>query len=316
MATTRTIRACALLAVLCAFSCSSRLQPPPPPGAAIDLLPGKLVPPELDLALRVDLSRMKAALGEREMMRLTSEAAFHDLGKGSALGRALPKARVLWIGLRPGLEPALTDNVVVLQGSFRDFDPRRVGRGKVWSPPRLLPDGFVVYERSALGARSEPARIYLRGDTVLVFASVATLDSTQRIIELSRDDSDLNVPELGVLSFAARVPTLQALVRERAPRAERLLSDVEALSGYADLSAQTISLKLRMVFKSPVRAQRTADAVKLLVSALEADRSLTRLLRALRVEVVGSSLWVYASMTHDDFRAAWACLQNSGNCTP
>jgi hypothetical protein len=261
---------CALLSLAC-----TPARVGPPPDAPSMARPLAAMPADLDLVLRLDLRRIRDTLGVSAMAAL-SEQAVHGLhGADSAtdalLLAALKSTDTLWLGLRPmhGFEAA--DSVFVMSGHFPDFDPHRASSTPRFSGPIDLGGTLRRFDRDRPPTRSAPARIYVRGDDLIVSLSEAEIDSVERSLEEQRGAPALEPAEKGVLSVVARPRGLPAelfagseAIRHVAQRAERLELN-------ADLSAAGVDASLALRFEDAIAAEHVASAVKELRDALQSS---------------------------------------------
>ncbi len=115
-----------VLGAALALGCASRSLPPPPPQSPLVDAKSAL-PPDLDLVVRVDLARVRSALGPSAVadLRRAAQSSSGLEGSDSLLGPLFEHADVLLVGVRPRLATDL-DHVIVLEGRFDDFDPSKI----------------------------------------------------------------------------------------------------------------------------------------------------------------------------------------------
>ncbi len=278
------------LLMLAAVGCASRQLPPPPPAPALESAEDA-IPADLDVVLRIDLERMQRALGGTALAELEARAR---AGAGSGadeqklMSDLLQSARTAWVAVRPGQSVGLTDNVVVLEGRFADFEPTRYAAAPPWHSSIDLGGGWRVYERQQPEQRSAPARIYARGNDWVVLVSAAEVDSVERTIEQRQGGEPLQAPSQGAISIVARARPLAARTRERSPSAARLLARASRLQAHADLAASGLRAELEVVFDAPEDAGDAAQATRLVAAAVAQEGGLAAALASrLRVEAVG-----------------------------
>jgi hypothetical protein len=136
------------------FACSPLppAEPPPPPEAPLLGDPASVIPADLDLVARVDLRRLRDALGgafdslfEQVMERAPSGE--RDAATGRLLLTLLLKADTVWLGARPGFSAEQTDSVLVLRGAFSQLVPHAIGGDPAWQRPERLGGGVLRFER-------------------------------------------------------------------------------------------------------------------------------------------------------------------------
>lgn len=244
--------------------------------------PVRAIPSDLDVVVRIDLDPIRAVLPQGAESRLAL-AALSAVG-ASAVGSTGPDplaapraasavvrqgllgARQIWIGLRPGPNPAHWDNVLVLRGDFSFL--REAELTRAFHPARPLPQGWRVYEARRIEGRVAPAALYAYLDDLWVVASVAEVDAVERVLEGRASEPNVEPPERGVISCAARLPALAALLRADSPKSARLLERARDAQASADLTAEGLVLSAEMRFAEEDEATRAASAVRLLLYAL------------------------------------------------
>ncbi|HYO96829.1 MAG TPA: hypothetical protein VER33_20100 [Polyangiaceae bacterium] len=247
---------------------------PPPPAAPVVSEPARLIPADLDLVLRVDVTRVAAVLGlqaERDLERLLQRAPVEepDFATRRLLLSLLARTRTLWIGVRPGLAPELTDNVLVLRGDFAGLLPTEVGGSPPWRGPHDLGGDWRRYERAAPTQRAAPAVLYVRSGDLAIFGSVAEMDALERTIEGGQPDSGVQVPDTGSVSLGARLPSLRSRLVETAPSVAKLMRGAESLQASVDLASGYFELNAELRFDAPERAPAVAEALRAVSLALE-----------------------------------------------
>src|SRR5690606_34263799 len=123
------------------------------------------------------------------------------------------------IGWRPGPRPEHWDNVVVLRGDFSKVDEALLAQA--FHPPRDRGGGWRTYDVREMGGRAAPARVYAHLEDLWVVASAAEIDAVDRVLDGRAFEDRLEAPEQGVVSLAARLPSVATRLRHRAPKAAR-----------------------------------------------------------------------------------------------
>ena len=290
-----------LMAVLALVACGPERVPPPAAGPSL-IDPADAIPGDLDVAIRVDLKRIRASVGQTLFESLRNRAAIArggaDAGSERLLADALARSETAWVAFRPGLPAELTDNVVLLRGDFARIDPRSYGTDPKFRGPRDLGGAWRLYERDEPKARSLPARIYARDDTILVFVSTAEIDSVERSLERRMDDPHVEPEAAGVVSVEARTPALARLVLERSPAAAKLLRRGQKLRAHADLGPNGLTGELELGLESAEDARETAEASALFARALaEQGGEVATFVKGLTIEAVGESVVARLSLT-------------------
>ncbi len=181
---------------------------------AVELLPG-----DLDAVLRIDLARMRAALGpitQSLSTRVGSEVDVQD----ELATKAIERARVVWIGTRL-TDMDTGDRVLIIEGDVEDLRPDPVVFHVV-DPP--LSDDVKTFERKGPLSRNATARIHLLGARTIVFVSSVEADGVERILRQGADPDRRDPPADGLLSadvrgrrlppqFERRFPSIGSIVR-------------------------------------------------------------------------------------------------------
>jgi hypothetical protein len=292
-------------------ACAQRVPAPPPsPVAAVMDRPASAIPADLDVAIRLDLDAARrlfgAGIGQALKFDVADEA--EDPGAAALLATAFSHADVIWIGFRPGLAAKLTDNVLVMRGNFAGVDPPFEGKG-AFRPSTDLGAGFRLYTRAAPGRRSAPSRLYARADDWLVFVSEAEVDGAERAIELRAGDEQVEPPEHGIVSLAARVPPLVPLLAPKYPSVSEALGAAVRLEGAADADDRGLRASFEIRYQEEKDATEGRDHLVPLLGALSrAKGPLGRLARGADATVTGPVLVVKITLDGPGLAALIGCL--------
>ncbi|HEX3776188.1 MAG TPA: hypothetical protein VHV51_17070, partial [Polyangiaceae bacterium] len=162
--------------------------------------------------------------------------------------------------------------------------------------PIDLGAGFRRYDRAAPKTRAAPARIYTRGDDLIVSLSEAEIDSVERALEERRGAPPLEPPEKGALSAVARPRVLPSSLFDSAPALERLAQHATRLELSADLTSAGVDAALSLKFEDSSTANRVGSALTELRDALK--NSPGRLAKlAARLEVTNAAEFVTLHLT-------------------
>lgn len=300
------MRARALLFGLLALSaaCGPRRLPPPPAAPRV-VAAAELIPPDLDVVARLDMARMKAALGGVTPQLLSREV----LARGNADGgepeelmlEALLEADVVYLGYRPSALLLPLDRVLALQGHFTPIT--KTPRG--FSGGVDLGADVRYWDRSGSEpfARSAAARLYAVGSRVRAFVSEAELDAVERTLEDGAGPRRLAAPEEGALSIAAR-PQLLANLAGGGLR--DLLDESKTLELTVDLTSDAASLRAALVTASPEHASQLASAGGLVLARALGERAKQAELRA-----VGERVTLGLRASREELAPLVACLQGA-----
>ncbi len=310
----RAMRARFALGLLVAACSSERAIAPPPAAPQLDE-PQVAIPADLDLVLRADLKRIRAALGmdaAAPLLEGLSQRAPRDEPDGATaeLGRKLLLAAdTIWVGVRPGLAAELTDSVVILRGDFRALVPSELGGEPPWGPAEDLGGAVRRFTRPAPRLRSSPAVLYVAGSELAVLGSFAEIDALERSLEQGHRDAALRAPEHGLVSVAMRVPPLRRALAARSPTLARLIDGVRTLEGSADHDGVKLRLRVDLALEDAERARALSAGLERLRSAL-ASPARPWLERA-EVKVLAQDVALTLDLSSDELKQVVRCWQRA-----
>lgn len=227
-----------------------------------------LVPADLDVVARIDLSRIKSALGALASAGLVQGAL--DRAGGAAeeqpeplLRDALQAADRVYLAYRPGPTLLPTDRVLIVEGRFEPLSKPPSGFGLATD----LGADLRYWERKPGGPlpRAATARVYAQGDRLLAFVSEAEIDAVERALATPPSSRRLLPPAEGALSLAAR-PSL--LARFASGSLRELLERARALQLVFDLESDRARLKATLLTASAEDAEALRAAGESLLGRL------------------------------------------------
>lgn len=302
----------ALLAL--ASGCERRPIAAPPPAPVLDE-PGRMIPEDLDLVLRLDLSRLRAVLGLEGadlLAQLAQKAPADepDLATARLMLALFSRAETAWVGVRPGLAAELTDSVVVLRGDFKNVVPSSLEGAPRWGPASDLGGSVRLFTRASPKLRAAPAVIYVRGSDLAVIGSEAEVDALERGFKGQRGEPSLRVPEQGLVAAAARLSPLRRRLSARAPTLTRLFDGAEQLSANLDRDGETFRLHVELGFDDEARARAVSEALTAVARGLGARGR--DWFGRIRIEPLGRSLSLSVELSDGELLAAIHCWQSAG----
>lgn len=272
-----------LTALVVVLGCSAEAAVGPPPEAP-ELRQGasEILPEDLDVAVRFDLSRMRLALGPESVSRLAAQA---DAGDRPLVAEVLKRADVVWLGFRPGLPVELTDNVLVAEGDFDDVKP---GRAE-WGIAEDLGGGWLRYTRQTQEiTRAAPARLYLRLPDLAVLVSEAELDAVERSLERREEGRRVAPPGSGLMAIGARGRALREAL-EPYPMVQGLLRGVAKLVAEVDLTGPLLRFEVELHVSASADAEDLASDLRRTLQGLEAGSDMAAFVAGrIEVEAVGT----------------------------
>jgi len=291
------------------FACESPKVGSPPPGPRLER-PTDVIPPDLQLTVRIAAKRLQEALGRGVVERMRKDSQLSTPLSDPLIGWALERADTAWAAFRLALVAEQMDNVLVLAGNFDDLAPDRAH----WLTPVDLGGGWQCWDKSQKVSRAEPARLYAFTGEALVFASEAEIDAVERRLERGVEVESIEPPELGLVSIAASMPALAAALRDKSPRAAALLERGTVLTGHADFEHTSgATLRLDFAFKASEQAERSARAATLLLEAMrETPGVVGAVASAARVEALGKSVSLQLRLESAVLASMLACPEE--NC--
>jgi len=299
----------ALLSGLLALAACGPRRLPPPPSAPRVSAAAELIPPDLDVVARLDMARMKAALGG-----LTSELLSRDVLSRTAgeqgdepdalIVESLLQADVVYLGYRPSPQLLPLDRVLALEGRFEPLRP----------PPGFsavvdLGADVRYWERRTRDRplpRSGVARIYAAGDRLRAFVSEAEIDAVERTLSGLGSSRRLSPAEEGTLSLALRPRVLGRLVNGTL---RELLEDSESLGVVLELESDGGKLTLTIVTAEPAHAEQLSRAGRDVLVRLLGARA-----ESARLEVVGDRLRLSMRASRAELSGVLGCLRDPSTC--
>jgi hypothetical protein len=296
-------RALLAVAIAGAFGCGPKPLAAPPEAPVVTSA-SDVLPADLDVVVRFDLGRVKAALGgavlsalSREVLAATGAAEPTD----ALVLESLLAADVVYLAYRPGPLLSPLDRVLALQGSFEQLLRPPAG----FSGAVDLGGDVRYFERSSMTAltRGSVARIYTASTRVRAFVSEAEIDAVERVLATGGAERRMSPPEEGTLSLAAR-PWLVARFGGSGALRE-LLNAAQALHAVADLESDGVRFQLELELEKPEQAEALASAAK---QALE--RLGGTLAEAARLRAVGDRVVLSARLERAQLLPLLGCLRS------
>ncbi len=288
----RAIAAFGVVVSLGSLGCAADRRAPP----ALPVLTSPLdaIPPDLDWVVRVDIGRVHATLGKAFVATLRTKAlAERSEGGAVFLMDALERSRIVVIAARHH-DGQFLDFVLALDGEFRGLDPRAYAADPPWQPAIDLGGDIRRYDRAKPKARSDPMRLYLRSNDLIVAASEAELDSVEAVLERGSPPNPLKPRERGFLSAAFRLRELSAA---RFPEVSRALVGVRGMEGFIDTSGEGFRLEATAELASDEHAKHAAEFLETVRAAFEkADGKWSALARNTSIDAQGAVVIVRANL--------------------
>ncbi|HHH29686.1 MAG TPA: hypothetical protein ENK57_15260, partial [Polyangiaceae bacterium] len=255
---------------------SSKQRRPPTP---LDLIPG-----DLDVVVRVDLSKVRDSLGGDASELLLARAA--DVASTAGLVRkALAQAEVVWLGMRMA-DVEHGDRVMVVRSIKQ--------RGH--QEPVVAPDPIAwTKESTAFGditrylAKSPPTRdgterIFTFDDRTAIFVSPVESYSVERVLERGPDADRGQPAAKGLVSIDYRTGKLSAAHENAYPSLAALVAGVVRVRATVDVVADQLELDARIRCKTNTAAAKVSRFLETIVGATARRPRYADLLKELKIE--------------------------------
>ena len=245
----------------------------------------ELLPQDLDLVVRVDVARMRSALGPTSTTEIARRALKDDAEPD--LMAALACADVVWIGTRAGaLESG--DRVIVVEG-----------RGCLPEFPRpgwtLVPTGngaVSVYDRGSDLTTTGTAEIVASGHGTAAFVTAAEVKAVRHVLEVGPDEERGTPRAEGVVSLDLRIRPLPPRFAKRYPSLTAVLGGLAHVQASATLDDTGLKVDAAVVASSPEDAARASRFIKALAESLNGTRY-GDISKATTVDLAGFSVLVH-----------------------
>ena len=275
---------------------SSHAVPPRAPALAAS---GDAVPPDLDLVVRVDLAKVRAALGPAGLALVRRGAASTVAADGATalVASALEQSDTAILAVRPELIPGEADNVLVLAGHFAGLGVDQALRQSGWSGATNLGGDVRRFDRFGKVGRASAARVYAFGDAALIFVSPAEIDSVEAVVERGMAPNPLRPKANGVLAFAARVRALRLGLGAQYPSLADAVGDAARVEGNVDSTGVGLAVELELELPSEAAATASAAALGRVQQAVAStEGKLGTMAHDTKVEAVGRSVVLRLSL--------------------
>jgi hypothetical protein len=241
--------------------------------------PTELLPSDLDLVVRVDLSRLRGGLGPSALDALAAR-----LPGESMLRSVLAKADAVTVGLRADdLEAG--DRVVIVEGAGIELTPDP----SLFTPAPPMVEHVKVWDATtASGDRAAIARVMQIEQRAVVFVTALEVDPTTRVLREGADDERGQPFAEGLVSADWRPSPLRPTLAKKYPSIAGVLKGIARVRATATVDGEALVLRGEITGTSPAAATRAAKFVSLLRdNAGEGDASP---LRGLAVEPAGTTV--------------------------
>lgn len=246
--------------------------------------PTDIFPDDLDLVVRIDVARMRAALGATAADALAARAV---TGAGEAEVRsALACADVVWLAIRAA-EAESGDHVAVFEG--KECMPE-LARGK-WQKVRTGNGKIAVFDRKGEAPRAGTARIINLGNRGVAFVSPVELDAVRRVLDAGPDARRGAPRAEGVVSVDLHARPLPPPLAKRFPSFGGVAAGVDRVRGSAVLVDEGLKIDAEIVSRNRASAEKARVFLEAIRDSAKASRY-AALLASLSLEAIEASVRV------------------------
>jgi hypothetical protein len=241
--------------------------------------PNEVIPRDLDVVVRMDLARLKEALGPKPEEELATR-----LTDDPNVGRALARARALTLGLRAShLDQG--DHVLVVEGDMKELE---LDTGE-YREERSSNDQIRTFVRDGFVQRRDTALLVRLDERAVAFASPAEADAVMRVLRNGPDEGRGEPAAEGLVSVDVRPRRLDPALEQRFPSISRIVAQIQRVRGVMLIKADSVGIDLDVVAKSEASAVRVARFFEALREGAD-PQGLSSVLKRLDVEALGTTV--------------------------
>ncbi|MBW2458696.1 MAG: hypothetical protein JRI68_29630 [Deltaproteobacteria bacterium] len=237
-----------------------------------------LIPQDLDLVIRVDLAKVRDALGPEPSKELMGRA-IEEAGTEGIVHQALAEADAVWLGLRLA-DFETGDRVMVVRAHDEPVKPDSIA----WTHRSSVVEGVQIYEPKVAPARSGTGRIIRVGKREAVFVSPVEVASVDRVLRRGPDPERGQPEARGLMSLDYRGRRLSPGLENRFPSLASLVAGVERVSASIEVTGHRLELEGRIRCKTPKAAIKVIQFLETIRTVGGRNERHRELLEALRLE--------------------------------
>jgi len=236
------------LVVLAACSGAEPKRPRAPGEVAIShrLHPNEVFPADLDLVVRIDLERVKSALGQSFEQELGSRFSADPM-----LSRAVQKGRAVTVGIRVA-DLDRGDHVIVVEGDSKNFDPSAEGLKERASTN----DKVRIFSRDQTAARDSTHTVVVLDDRAVAFVSPVESDAVMRVLREGPDDLRGQPLAEGIVSADVRPRRLSPALERKFPSISRLIAQIARIKALLSVGDNGLRLEGEIIAKGEPGAEQ------------------------------------------------------------
>jgi len=236
-----------------------------------------LIPADLELVLRVDISKVRDSLGPEASAALMDRAVDQVSSEG-LIRRALSTSEIVWLGLRLS-DIVAGDRVMVVRsikqrqtsgGELRGrsgIEPDRIA----WTPSETTIDGLTRWQAKATAGattdstatpRDGTSHIFTFGDRDAVFVSPVEVHSVERVLRRGPDPQRGQPQARGLVSIDYRARSLSPTLRNRFPSLAVLIAGIVRINAIIDVTGKRMQLDGRIRCKTNRAAKKVVRFIE------------------------------------------------------
>ncbi|NUP13176.1 MAG: hypothetical protein HOW73_44625 [Polyangiaceae bacterium] len=262
---------------------------PEQPALSRKLLPNEVIPADLDVVVRVDLSLLRKTLGPRFDQELAAR-----YGGDPLLMSALAKGRTVTIGVRAAdLEQG--DHVVVVEGAEVGLDLEKEG----FLPRESRNDKVKAFVRALPSDRDRTDAVVLLDERAIAFVSPVETDAVLRILRDGSDEQRGQPVAEGIVSADIRPRRLPPALERKFPSFGRLLAQVMRIRLLLKVSDDGLRLEGEIISKSDASAHKVRQFLDVFREGASGEGA-TAILKKMKLEKVGAVVRVTSVLSIAD----------------
>lgn len=254
-------------------------EPERGPPAPLDLIPG-----DLDVVVRVDLSKVRDSLGADASEQLLERAA--DVASAAGLVRkALAGAEIVWLGLRMA-DVEHGDRVMVVRSVKQRGDQEPVVQPDpiAWTKQPTDVGDVTRYLAKSTPTRDGTERIFTFDERTAIFVSPVESHSVERVLRRGPDAERGQPAARGLVSFDYRTGKLSTAHENAYPSLAALVAGMVRVQATVDVVADQLELDVRIRCKTNTAATKVARFLDTIVGATARRPRYADLLKELKIE--------------------------------
>ncbi len=254
------------------------------PGGSLDAT--DLIPQDLDLVIRVDLAKVRDALGPEASKDLMGRA-IEEAGTEGIVHQALAEADAVWLALRLA-DFESGDRVMVVRAHDEPVEPDSLA----WSRQSSEVEGVHIFDPLAAPARSGTGRIVRVGKREVIFVSPVEVTSVDRVLRRGPDPERGQPEARGLMSLDYRGRRLSPGLENRFPSLASLVGGVERVNATIEVTGHRLELEGRIRCQTPKAALKVIRFLETIRTVGGRNERYRELLDALQLERAAATVQV------------------------